>query len=292
MEQQKWITREELHELVWRTPMSRLSETFGLSGNGLAKICQRLDVPYPPRGHWANKAAGKPVVGSSLPPRRDGVPKGTETRSTTPPSPRPDLETERAHEAKQVALAIEVPKNLRKLHPIIEEWLAAHRKSQEEARRRTRDRFSWHPEPPRDLTARDKYRFRVTSALLTAVEKAGASIDEAQMRGRLKFTVDGETVDCVVVGKMTRPLKKPESEAAHWTAFPHHHQTGLHYTGFLRIEITTLVGEERERQWQRERGERYERERLANDWTRRGGRGFGRVPRIGRSMSVSPGSLT
>lgn len=33
--------------------MSRLSERFGLSGNGLAKICRRLDVPYPPRGYWA-----------------------------------------------------------------------------------------------------------------------------------------------------------------------------------------------------------------------------------------------
>jgi len=44
------VSREELYALVWKTPMSRLSADFGLSGNGLAKICARLDVPVPPRG--------------------------------------------------------------------------------------------------------------------------------------------------------------------------------------------------------------------------------------------------
>lgn len=33
--------------------MSRLAEEFGISGNGLAKICDRLDVTYLPRGYWA-----------------------------------------------------------------------------------------------------------------------------------------------------------------------------------------------------------------------------------------------
>ena len=49
------LSREELYALVWATPMSRLAIQYGLSGNGLAKICRRLDVPYPPRGYWARK---------------------------------------------------------------------------------------------------------------------------------------------------------------------------------------------------------------------------------------------
>lgn len=48
------LTRAELYERVWRTPMSRLAVEFGITGNGLAKICSRLNVPlnvpYPPRG--------------------------------------------------------------------------------------------------------------------------------------------------------------------------------------------------------------------------------------------------
>jgi hypothetical protein len=46
------ISREELHRLVWKTPIQRLAEQFGITGNGLAKICDRVNVPYPPRGYW------------------------------------------------------------------------------------------------------------------------------------------------------------------------------------------------------------------------------------------------
>lgn len=31
--------------------MSKLAAEFGVSGNGLAKICDRLKVPYPGRGY-------------------------------------------------------------------------------------------------------------------------------------------------------------------------------------------------------------------------------------------------
>ena len=53
------ISREQLYKQVWETPMSRLGVQYGISGNGLAKICDRLSVPYPPRGYWARKAAGQ-----------------------------------------------------------------------------------------------------------------------------------------------------------------------------------------------------------------------------------------
>lgn len=41
------VTREELYRMVWDKPMIRLAEKFGITGNGLAKVCDRLDVPYP-----------------------------------------------------------------------------------------------------------------------------------------------------------------------------------------------------------------------------------------------------
>jgi hypothetical protein len=76
------VTREELYALVWQRPMSRLAEEFGISGNGLAKICDNLDVPYPPRSYWAKKEAGKPVVTFKLPPRKDGVPQAADVHPT------------------------------------------------------------------------------------------------------------------------------------------------------------------------------------------------------------------
>jgi len=49
------MTREELYELVWSTPMVQASRRFGLSDNGLRKICKQVDVPTPPRGYWASR---------------------------------------------------------------------------------------------------------------------------------------------------------------------------------------------------------------------------------------------
>lgn len=55
------LTRRELYDLVWSTPMTKLAESMGISDVGLSKICDRHRVPAPPRGYWAKKEAGKPV---------------------------------------------------------------------------------------------------------------------------------------------------------------------------------------------------------------------------------------
>ena len=54
--------------------MSRLARDYGISVNGLAKICTRLTVPYPPCGYWAKKVAGKKVVQYRLPEREADTP--------------------------------------------------------------------------------------------------------------------------------------------------------------------------------------------------------------------------
>lgn len=67
MEQRKRVlTREELHELVWSTPILKLSQEYGLSDRGLGKICARHLVPTPPRGYWAKLEAGQPVKKTPL----------------------------------------------------------------------------------------------------------------------------------------------------------------------------------------------------------------------------------
>lgn len=55
------LTRQELYDLVWSTPMTKLAENFGISDASLAKVCDRHRVPRPPRGYWAKKEAGKKV---------------------------------------------------------------------------------------------------------------------------------------------------------------------------------------------------------------------------------------
>lgn len=53
------FTREQLYQRVWSKPLRVVAKEVGVSGNALAKICSRLLVPYPARGHWAKISGGK-----------------------------------------------------------------------------------------------------------------------------------------------------------------------------------------------------------------------------------------
>lgn len=48
--------------------MVKLSEQYGLSDVGLAKICKKHNIPRPPRGYWARKATRYKVKRLPLPP--------------------------------------------------------------------------------------------------------------------------------------------------------------------------------------------------------------------------------
>lgn len=237
------LTREELYRMVWDRPTIRLAEEFGISGNGLAKVCDRLDVPYPPRGHWAKKEAGKPVVTLKLPPRRDGTPNAADIHPTPPkPAPSPAAEQAAATVADRIR-DVAVPERNDDLHPRVQAWIAGHKKQQKEreleSRNRRRDIGSASPSIP-DLIERDLYRFRATSAIFYAVEKAGGTIGKSSASGKVTFLIDGHQVECSIVEKMVQSLKQWE-EQRKWTAFTEYCKSGLDSSGFLRVSITTYL---------------------------------------------------
>lgn len=61
------LTRRELYDLVWSKPMIHLTKEFGVSDVALHKICRKHNIPNPPLGWWAKKAAGKAVEQIPLP---------------------------------------------------------------------------------------------------------------------------------------------------------------------------------------------------------------------------------
>ncbi len=61
------LSRTGLHKLVWSKPMSSAARDLGMSANGLAKICDRVNVPYPSRGFWARQKAGHAPPSTPLP---------------------------------------------------------------------------------------------------------------------------------------------------------------------------------------------------------------------------------
>jgi len=52
------ISRRDLYEKVWSTPLVRLARELDISDVGLKKACRRYGIPTPPRGYWAQLAAG------------------------------------------------------------------------------------------------------------------------------------------------------------------------------------------------------------------------------------------
>src|SRR5690554_67293 len=61
------MSREELYELVWNTPLSKLAPEFGLSDKGLAKKCIKHKIPTPSLGYWAKVQNGKKALKVLLP---------------------------------------------------------------------------------------------------------------------------------------------------------------------------------------------------------------------------------
>ena len=67
------LSRESLYEAVWSKPLTLVAADLGISANGLAKICDRVLVPYPGRGYWSKVQAGRADKAKPLPPAPKAV---------------------------------------------------------------------------------------------------------------------------------------------------------------------------------------------------------------------------
>ena len=61
------LTRQELYDLVWSEPLSRLARKYKISDNGLRKICKRMSIPLPILGYWQKAQYKKTVLKIKLP---------------------------------------------------------------------------------------------------------------------------------------------------------------------------------------------------------------------------------
>ena len=251
------ISREQLYELVWQTPMSKLGPQLATNGPSLASLCRKRQIPTPPLGYWQKKAVGRapempPLPTFEPPPKASTAIKAARGGSRPPVSASiPSRDTVSGAELLPLAEDDESLDHMRALHPKVKAWVAEHRQLQESRRaeNRQRSRDFWGGSLPHisDLTARDRYRFRVTSTLFHAIEKQGGQIGEAKLIGKMTFIVSEQELRCVIAEKMSRAIKIMEG-AGKWTAFPHHHQTGLVSSGFLRVRFDTYVNG-RSRDW-------------------------------------------
>lgn len=182
------ISRQALYDQVWAEPMRTVAERYKLSDVGFAKICRGADIPTPPRGYWAKKAAGKAPGKLPLPRRGPGgaefVRLGSEPYLRWPPDPEAELAepppeppvfSEPLEEmlARITKMVGRVPaRPLTAAHPVIAKLLAKDEQWRE--KRRTSPYPSFEASPVFDDVFQ-KRRLKVLNTLFRALAGAGFS---------------------------------------------------------------------------------------------------------------------
>ena len=55
------IMREDLYNLVWTKPITKIAKDYDVSDSAIIKICKKMEVPRPGMGYWAKVEHGKKV---------------------------------------------------------------------------------------------------------------------------------------------------------------------------------------------------------------------------------------
>ena len=248
------LSRDELYCLIWTTPMSRLAAQYGITGTGLAKICARLNVPCPPRGYWAKKAAGKPVVQFRLAEPDAETPLQV-TITPAPVAPKPTLAQTEIQ--KQITDAgaqnseLAVPEQLVRPHKIIGGWLAEHKRKAQEARHQI-DPWRREHMQPKAFTDIDHRRHRILDTLFKALERQGFAI-KAEQYQPVYLEVLKERIDFQLREKqkqVRRPLTAEEKRGYFTRDKPYIQE--LQPAGILIFTIKTWLDAGMRREWKDE----------------------------------------
>ncbi|HEY0740244.1 MAG TPA: hypothetical protein VGD40_02245 [Chryseosolibacter sp.] len=69
----KTLLRKELYEKVWSSPALDICRIYDISEEGLESICRRLNVPFPQKTHWQKIANAKKTIEEALPEKSYGT---------------------------------------------------------------------------------------------------------------------------------------------------------------------------------------------------------------------------
>jgi hypothetical protein len=98
------VSREKLYEEIWAEPMTTVAARYEVSSNYLARVCEHLNIPRPPRGYWAKlqfqKAPKRPKLGEARPgevlawAKGDSIPHVRQPSAHVTPPDKPDASAE------------------------------------------------------------------------------------------------------------------------------------------------------------------------------------------------------
>jgi hypothetical protein len=206
----QWHTRQELYDIAWAEPVSKVARRYGISDVAFRKICSRVQIPIPERGYWAKLRFGKEVKRTPLPPREPGMSEKVHVgplrhswyrRDEDPSEPFKEGEPpEFPDDIGELALSVRgragnprVPRLERRKHPVVARLL------EEDEQRRValadRARHTYGLRQPRFGSPSDRRGLRIANALFLTLERLGAKPD-VRDRGELELgaTVGGTWV--------------------------------------------------------------------------------------------------
>jgi hypothetical protein len=223
------LTRAELYEKVWATPVRTLAKEFGMSDVGLAKICSKHDIPVPPLGYWRRAETGHQVARPPLHPAKNGP-------ETLDIYVRERLKPELAALAAEPAPEIAIPEDVSHALVVRTEKLLTHGKESEKKLIVPKNGALAHL-----LVSREQIRraLQIMNALFLALEERGQSVSwPKEEEATLTLAVDGETVRfCVLeITESLRHVLTPEEQKHPWMAAKWDYKV----TGKLQFRVSNL----------------------------------------------------
>jgi len=243
--------RDELYQQVWDRPIREVAAGYGVSDAALANACRKLDVPRPPNGYWAKKAAGQSIKPIPLPKPRPGYPTELQvvrgkvlpsTKATeVEPAPAPP-----AMEKKQAdaPFSVEVSDTIDRPHKLIASALKGFKKGRVD--REGLVEPAGDARLPVAVSPEQVARaMRLLDAIFKSIEQAGHKVlGFEDYNHPARFMVEGEAIGFFIRERLVRSEHVPKKGEFYAPKFDHNP------SGDLRFKITYDKGYGRIKEWQ------------------------------------------
>lgn len=224
------VTREELYEQVWTTPIKKLAASYGVSNTAIAKACRRMGVPTPPRGYWMKIAVGKKPRKGPLPSLQEGL------ESSATFYPQIAVISPGASEGTVVP-SVTIPEDLRGCHPLVSSARAALERDTPSSRGL---RATHGPGMLSICVSKGSMHraLRLTEALLRAAEQAGWKVEGGKEVASIMIHVGDDEVELSVSEGITRAeIDDPKAVKDHWWRPSYKEEPN----GLLTVQITNYI---------------------------------------------------
>lgn len=235
------LKREELYDRVWQTPMIKLAAEYGVSGNGLKKICGKLKVPVPPVGYWQKLAYGYNVQKPPLPDIDESELKKYELSTIK----KPDFPLDEKYKIlieleSNPSNKIQVKKQLSRYHPLISmtrNTLRGEKPDSDGLLRRIRSEILAIAVSPKNFSR----AIRIFNTLLLELEKRKFQIRiEMNYLGRNETFIIRDNQKIQIELRETLKMNKSKIDKSTYPWKSYEYERVFIPTGELRLEIKNV----------------------------------------------------